>query len=152
LVRIPKKIIGYSVKSGANAPTSDADTPVTMCEAVERGEVLIGATYKIKAPNSDHAMYITINDVVVDPGTLWEARHPFEIFINSKDVEHFQWVTALTRVISAVFRKGGDVRFLAEELKSIFDPKGGHFKKGVGFVPSVVAEIGMVIEEHLARK
>ena len=92
---------------------------------------------------------MTINDIVLNPGTEHELRRPFEIFINSKNMDHFQWVVALTRVISAVFRKGGDCTFLAEELKAVFDPKGGYFKPGGKFMPSLVAEIGDAIESHL---
>ena len=114
-----------------------------------RDEVLEGMTYKVKTPNSEHAMYITINDVVVNKGQPDEHRRPFEIFINSKNMEHFMWIVALTRVISAIFRKGGDVTFLVEELKAVFDPRGGHFKKGGKFMPSLVAEIGEVIQQHL---
>ena len=85
----------------------------------------------------------------MNEGTPQEHRRPFEIFINSKNMEHFQWIVALTRVMSAVFRKGGDVTFLVEELKSVFEPSGGYFKKGGKFVPSLVAEIGEVVEQHL---
>ena len=120
-----------------------------MHESVERPELLMGATYKIKTPLSEHAMYVTINDMVLNPGTEHEIRRPFEIFINSKNMDQFQWVVALTRVISAVFRKGGDVTFLVEELKAVFDPKGGYFKPGGRFMPSIVAEIGYAIESHL---
>ena len=98
---------------------------------------------------SDHALYITINDIILNEGTEHEQRRPFEIFINSKNMENFQWVLALTRVISAVFRKGGDCTFLAEELKAVFDPKGGYFKKGGKFMPSLVAETGEAIENHM---
>jgi hypothetical protein len=94
-------------------------------------------------------MYITINDILLNEGTDHESRQPYEVFINSKSMEHFQWVIALTRVISAVFRKGGDVTFLVEELRSVYDPNGGYFKKGGVFMPSLVAEIGAVIEKHL---
>ncbi len=117
-------------------------------ENMPRPEYLLGATYKIKPPMSDHALYITINDILLNEGTEHEQRHPYEVFINSKNMDHFQWVVALTRVISAVFRKGGDVTFLVDELKAVFDPKGGYFKKG-GFMPSLVAEIGFAIESHL---
>ncbi len=105
-----------------------------------RPEILSGRTYKIKTPQSEHALYVTINDC---------DGIPFEIFINSKNMEHFQWIVALTLVISAVFRKESDVTFLIDELKSIFDPKGGYFKKGGKFIPSLVAEIGEVIETHI---
>lgn len=118
-------------------------------ERMERPAVLTGATYKVKTPLSDHALYITINDIVLNPGTEHEARRPFEIFINSKAMDHFQWIVALTRILSAVFRKGGDVTFLVEEMRSVFDPKGGYFKKGGKYMPSLVAEIGDVIESHL---
>src|SRR5437762_14362804 len=88
-------------------------------ERLERPEVLVGSTYKIKTPISDHAMYVTINDIVLNEGTEFEQRRPFEIFINSKNLDHFQWTVALTRIISAVFRKGGDVTFLVDELKAV---------------------------------
>src|SRR5579885_1742066 len=121
---------------------------IRMHEKLERPEVLIGSTYKIKTPISDHAMYVTINDIVLNEGTEYEQRRPFEIFINSKNLEHYQWIVALTRVISAVFRKGGDVAFLAEELQAVFDPKGGYWQKGK-FMPSLVAELGAVLDRHM---
>lgn len=117
-------------------------------EKILRPDVLSGATYKIKTPLSEHALYITINNITLNANTPNECIHPFEIFINSKAMEHFQWIVALTRIASAVFRKGGDVTFLIEELRSVFDPKGGYFKKGK-YMPSLVAEIGSVIEQHL---
>jgi len=120
-----------------------------MHEAMKRPDMLLGSTYKVKTPMTEFAMYITINDIVLNPGTLHEQRRPFEVFINSKNMDHFQWIVALTRIISAVFRKGGDVTFLVEELKSVFDPKGGYFKRGGKYMPSLVAEIGDVIESHL---
>lgn len=144
---ISKKITSVYVKR-------DSETQATvdieeMHENVERPEMLVGSTYKIKTPLSDHALYITINDVVLNTGTDHEVRRPFEIFINSKNMENFQWIVALTRVISAVFRKGGDVTFLVEELKAVFDPQGGYFKSGGRFMPSLVAEIGDAIETHM---
>ena len=120
-----------------------------MHEKLERPEVLIGSTYKIKTPVSDHAMYVTINDIVLNEGTPHEQRRPFEVFINSKNLDHFQWIVALTRVISAVFRKGGDTTFLVEELKAVFDPRGGYWQPGGKFMPSTIAELGYVIERHL---
>src|SRR6478672_3860774 len=122
---------------------------VRMTEEVQRPELLIGATYKIKTPVSDHAMYVTINDIVLNEDTPYEQRRPFEIFINSKNLDHFQWIVALTRIISAVFRKGGDVTFLVDELKAVFDPRGGYFKAGGVYMPSIVAETGGCVEEHL---
>lgn len=142
---IDRKITGFSIKQ----PEEKVPTIEQMHEKLERPELLQGATYKIKTPLSDHALYITINDVILNPGTDHEVRRPFEIFINSKNLEHFQWVVALTRVISAVFRKGGDVTFLVEELKAVFDPQGGYFKSGGRFMPSLVAEIGDAIEAHM---
>jgi hypothetical protein len=122
---------------------------VRMHEKLERPEMLIGSTYKVKTPLSEHALYVTINDIVLNHGTENEKRRPFEIFINSKNMDHFQWIVALTRIISAVFRKGGDVTFLVEELRSVFDPRGGYFKKGGRYMPSLVAEIGDAIECHM---
>ncbi len=154
-ITIDKKIIAYSVvkTEGSARPESGTTVPtqpgvVQMHEKVERPEVLMGRTYKVKTPLSDHALYITINDIILNSGTEHEMRRPFEIFINSKAMEHFQWIVALTRIISAVFRKGGDSTFLVEEMRSVFDPKGGYFKKGGKYMPSLVAEIGDVIESH----
>ena len=155
LHKINKKIVGYKVvtKEDTEAAKAEADKPSLeeMHENVERPEILIGSTYKIKTPQSEHALYITINDMVLNADTPHEEHRPYEIFINSKNMEHFQWVLALTRVISAVFRKGGDACFLVEELKAVFDPRGGYFKKGGVFMPSLVAEIGHAIETHLKR-
>lgn len=168
-VKIDHKIVGYSVvtadQATADQATGDAQgkpgaaqevvPPVRsadvihMHEKVERPEMLLGTTYKIKTPLTEHALYVTINDIVLNLGTEHELRRPFEIFINSKNMDHFQWIVALTRIISAVFRKGGDVTFLVEELHSVFDPRGGYFKKGGKFMPSLVAEIGDAIESHL---
>ena len=127
-------------------PTSNV---VHMHEKVQRPEMLVGSTYKISTPLSEHALYVTINDIVLNQGSEHELRRPFEIFINSKNMDHFQWIVALTRIISAVFRKGGDVTFLVDELRSVFDPRGGYFKKGGKYMPSLVAEIGDAIESHL---
>jgi hypothetical protein len=122
---------------------------IQMHERIERPEVLIGSTYKIKSPLVEHAMYVTINDIVLNAGSEHEQRRPFEIFINSKSMDHFQWIVALTRIMSAVFRKGGDVTFLVEEMKAVFDPKGGYFKAGGVYMPSLVAELGSIVEDHL---
>jgi hypothetical protein len=122
---------------------------IRMHESVERPECLVGSTFKIKTPVSDHAMYVTINDIILNEGTEYEQRRPFEIFINSKNLDHFQWIVALTRIISAVFRKGGDVTFLVDELKAVFDPRGGYWQPGGKFMPSIIAELGYVIERHL---
>lgn len=147
---IDQKIVGFKVKQQDQA-VEEVHEIEQVHENLERPERLEGTTYKIKTPLSDHALYITINDVILNPGTDHEVRRPFEIFINSKNLEHFQWVVALTRVISAVFRKGGDVTFLVEELKAVFDPQGGYFKSGGRFMPSLVAEIGDAIEAHLKQ-
>jgi hypothetical protein len=127
---------------------------IRMTEKIMRPEgmeSLEGSTYKIKTPLDDHAMYVTINDITLNAGTEHEQRRPFEIFINSKNMDHFQWIVALTRLMSAVFRKGGDVTFLAEELQAVFDPKGGYFKPGGRFMPSIIAEIGDVIAHHMQK-
>jgi hypothetical protein len=161
-MKISKKIKGYAVVKpeetsklvpAAEAPESAPSVPmaeiIQMHEKVERPDSLIGATYKIKSPLFEHSLYVTINDIVLNQGTEYELRRPFEIFINSKNMEHFQWIVALTRIMSAVFRKGGDVTFLVEELKAVFDPRGGYFKAGGVYMPSIVAELGAVIEQHL---
>ena len=146
-IKVEKNITGYEVvrDDSDSAPESNV---IQMHEKLQRPEILLGSTYKIKTPLTEHALYVTINDIVLNPGTEHEKRRPFEIFINSKSMEHFQWIVALTRIISAVFRKGGDVTFLVEELHSVFDPRGGYFKKGK-YTPSLVAEIGDVIERHM---
>ncbi|MEL6691271.1 MAG: ribonucleoside-diphosphate reductase, adenosylcobalamin-dependent, partial [Pseudomonadota bacterium] len=123
-------------------PAGGADI-VHLSEPLDRPAALEGSTYKLKWPDSEHALYITINDIV--HGT---QRRPFEIFVNSKNMEHFAWTVALTRMISAVFRRGGDVSFVVEELKAVFDPRGGAWMKGK-YVPSILAAIGGVIEQHL---
>ncbi len=161
-IKIDKKIVDYQVqdkkKSESSKDLDEQGRPraeiIRMHEKLERPEgmeCLEGATYKIRTPLDDHALYVTINDIVLNSGTEHEQRRPFEIFINSKNMDHFQWIVALTRVMSAVFRKGGDVTFLSEELQAVFDPKGGYFKPGGRFVPSIVADIGAVVEHHLKR-
>ena len=117
----------------------------------QRPEVLEGKTYKIKTPLSEHALYVTINDLVFNVDTEVERRRPYEIFINSKNMEHFQWIVAVTRLISAVFRNGGNTLFIVEEMEAIFDPRGGYFRKGGNFTPSLVAEIGSVIKMHMEK-
>ena len=164
-VKIDKKIKGYSVitpddkarETAAAAKAaltvapveSPADNIVHMHERIERPEMLIGSTYKIKSPLVEHAFYVTINDIVLNQDTEHELRRPFEIFINSKSMEHFQWIVALTRIMSAVFRKGGDVTFIVDEMKAVFDPKGGYFKAGGVYMPSLVAELGSIVEDHM---
>lgn len=150
-IKIDSKIVGYSIKKEEEPVVPAKPVRELMHEEIKRPDELRGYTYKIKTPLSDHAMYITINNIVLNIGTEHEQEHPFEVFINSKNMEQFQWILALTRVISAVFRKGGDSVFLAEELKQVFDPQGGYFKKGGRFMPSLVAEIGEVLETHMKK-
>jgi len=147
--KIEKKITGYSVVKPEEEKAKEAAKVHAIAPLLERDDVLEGITYKVKTPHSEHAIYITINDVVVNKGTDKEHRRPFEVFINSKNMEHFMWIVALTRVISAIFRKGGDITFLVEELKAVFDPRGGYYKRGGKYMPSIVAEIGEVIQQHL---
>ena len=131
-------------KPPARAETAyESGGVVYMTQPLHRPEELPGKTYKIKWPESDHAMYITLNDIVRDG-----RRRPFEIFINSKNMDNYAWTVALTRMISAVFRRGGDVSFVVEELKAVFDPRGGQWMGGK-YVPSLLAAIGDVIEHHM---
>ena len=156
-IKISQKIVGYDVVKEAapdaagNVPleAANSETIETMNELLERPEALEGSTYKIKTPLSEHALYVTINDLILNPGTPHEVRRPFEIFINSKNLDHYQWIVALTRIMSAVFRTGGDVTFLVEELKAVFDPRGGYWKAGGKFMPSLIAELGHIVEKHL---
>ena len=132
--------------SEASETTPEADQGadvVYLTEPLDRPAALEGSTYKLKWPGSEHAIYITVNDIVQGG-----HRRPFEVFINSKNMEHFAWTVALTRMISAVFRRGGDVSFVVEELKAVFDPRGGAWMQGK-YVPSILAAIGGVIERHM---
>jgi len=171
-IKIERKIVSYQVGNNkgednagdASAKAADkadlalvgesresADV-IQMHETLKRPEMLIGSTYKLKVPEhvSPHAMYITINDIILNEGTEHESRRPFEVFINTKNLDHFQWIVALTVIMSAVFRKGGDITFLVDELRSVFDPRGGYWVKGT-YKQSIIAEIGDVIERHLIR-
>lgn len=152
-IKIDSPIVNYKIKEESPEQETPVEAPkatvIQMHETLERPEMLVGSTYKLKTPAvSEHAMYITINDIILNEGTEHELRRPFEVFINSKNLDHFQWIVALTRIMSAVFRKGGDVTFLVEELRSVFDPRGGYWNKGK-YMPSIIAEIGDVIERHL---
>jgi ribonucleoside-diphosphate reductase alpha chain len=126
--------------SEAAAPQTPSQTIV---QPLSRPDALFGSTYKLRWPESEHAFYVTINDIEAGG-----RRRPFEIFINSKDLQHFPWVVGLTRMISAVFRHGGDVSFVTEELKAIFDPRGGQWHDG-RYVPSLIAAIGHTLENHM---
>jgi ribonucleoside-diphosphate reductase alpha chain len=130
------------VRKDKKPVTEDATTPLA------RPETLPGLTYKLRWPESDHAIYITVNDVIVEDSKGRGVRRPFEVFINSKNMEHYAWTVALTRMISAVFRRGGEVGFVVEELKAVFDPRGGQWMNG-RYVPSLLAAIGNVIEQHM---
>lgn len=144
-------------ESADTAPGESADAPheadvdengaevVYMSEPLDRPQSLEGHTYKLKWPDSEHAIYLTINDIIING-----HRRPFEVFINSKNMEHYAWTLALTRMISAVFRRGGDVSFVVEELKAVFDPRGGAWVQGK-YIPSILAAIGGVIETHLIK-
>lgn len=135
-----------AVPEPSRAPHPEGGAGVVyMTKPLDRPGALPGSTYKIKWPDSDHALYITLNDIVQDG-----RRRPFEIFINSKNMEHYAWTVALTRMMSAVFRRGGDVSFVVEELKAVFDPRGGQWMEG-RYVPSLLAAIGDVIERHLVE-
>ncbi len=147
---VSESLVGYQVDNNVKAVESTPKVvPVEMNESIKRPDFLLGSTYKIKPPVSEHALYITINDIILNEDTDHEIRRPYEVFINSKSMEHYQWVIALTRVISAVFRKGGDITFMIEELSSVYDPNGGYYKKGGVYMPSLVAEISSVIEKHM---
>ncbi len=145
----PNAVTGsvLSVSETAEAtPEADKGADVIYLSApFDRPDALEGHTYKLKWPGSEHAIYVTVNDTIING-----HRRPFEIFINSKNMEHFAWTVALTRMISAVFRRGGDVSFVVEELKAVFDPRGGAWVEG-RYIPSILAAIGSVIEQHLIR-
>ncbi|MHC0052457.1 adenosylcobalamin-dependent ribonucleoside-diphosphate reductase [Actibacterium sp. D379-3] len=136
-------VLSVSESSDKTPETDTGAEVIYMSEPLDRPQALEGNTYKLKWPDSEHAIYITINDVVING-----HRRPFEVFINSKNMEHFAWTVALTRMISAVFRRGGDVSFVVEELKAVFDPRGGAWMQGK-YIPSILAAIGGVIERHL---
>ena len=140
----PNAVTGsvLTVSEAKPAPVTHGEV-VYLSEPLDRPGALEGQTYKVKWPGSEHALYITINDIVIAG-----HRRPFEVFINSKNMEHFAWTVALTRMISAVFRRGGDISFVVEELKAVFDPRGGAWMEG-RYIPSILAAIGGVIENHL---
>lgn len=141
--KITQKITNYAVKQAPAVETVPAVAQPTA--SYKRDSELSGITYKIKPPQDVPAMYVTINDRIDENG----RKVPYEIFINCRHMEHFQWVAALTRIISAIFRKGGNINFIAGELQNIFDPKdGGYFKKGYGLCNGLVAEIGIVLQQH----
>lgn len=154
-ITIDKSIVDFNVvknnEDGQTQSKAKEQNIDEMSEKISRPELLTGETYKIKPPTSEHALYVTINDIVLNQGTEHEIRRPFEVFLNSKNMEHYQWTIALTLIISAIFRKGGDINFLVDELRSVFDPNGGYMKKGGKYMPSLVSEIGDVIEKHLKR-
>ncbi|MHC8508621.1 MAG: adenosylcobalamin-dependent ribonucleoside-diphosphate reductase [Rhodospirillales bacterium] len=139
----PELPFGAPAKRARPRDAGDAGAVVYMTQPLDRPEALPGATYKIIWPESEHALYITLNDIIQD-----SRRRPFEIFINSKNMEHYAWTVGLTRMISAVFRRGGDVSFVVDELKAVFDPRGGHWVGG-RYVPSLLAALGGVIENHM---
>jgi len=145
-ISFSSKITGVSVVRDNEPAGQQQPMPPITSRVMRRPDELEGSTYKIKTPLSEHALYVTINNVVIDG-----KRRPLEIFINSKNMENFAWIVALTRVMSAVFRHGGDVTFLVEEMRSVFDPRGGYFKPGGKYMPSLVAEIGECIERHLVK-
>ena len=139
----PKEQAPEVITSSDTEPQQPHGDVIYMSEPLDRPGSLEGHTYKLKWPDSEHALYITINDIVLNG-----HRRPFEVFINSKNMEHFAWTVALTRMISAVFRRGGDVSFVVEELKAVFDPRGGAWMQGK-YIPSILAAIGGVIEQHM---
>lgn len=143
---IKSEVVILSTKQEAEQFVAGRIEPLHLSEKIERPSELSAKVYKIKP--GDHAYYITISDIVLNQGTDFEMIRPYEIFINTKDMTHFQWIAALSRMISAVMRKGGDLTFAIEELRATFDPAGGTWVEG-NYVPSVVAYIGIVIERHL---
>ncbi|MBU2983118.1 adenosylcobalamin-dependent ribonucleoside-diphosphate reductase [Lentibacter algarum] len=140
---ITGSVLSVSESSEVAAEADTGAEVIYMSEPLDRPNALEGNTYKLKWPDSEHAIYLTVNDVIVGG-----HRRPFEVFINSKNMEHFAWTVALTRMISAVFRRGGDVSFVVEELKAVFDPRGGAWMGGK-YIPSILAAIGGVIEQHM---
>ena len=145
----PNEVTG-SVLSAVSEEKSASDQEangdiIYMSEPLDRPSTLDGNTYKLKWPDSEHAIYVTINDIIVN-----DKRRPFEVFINSKNMEHFAWTVGLTRMISAVFRRGGDVSFVVDELKAVFDPRGGAWVGGK-YIPSILAAIGGILEEHMMK-
>ncbi|TPW16870.1 MAG: hypothetical protein FD130_882, partial [Halothiobacillaceae bacterium] len=78
--KIEKKIVSYQVVTKDEAKNEITETPkkadklaeaisnvVQMHERVERPEMLVGSTYKIKTPLSEHSLYVTINDIILNP-------------------------------------------------------------------------------------
>ena len=154
-IKIDSAITGFEVIKDSKeiakaAPVRDL---VTMNEYVKRPTNLSAQVYKIKPPSYDQSFYLTISDIILNEGTDNEERRPFEVFINTKNVDSLQWMSALTILISAIFRKGGDYHFMINELKEVIDPKGGWMGRSIaghnGFIPSVIAEIANAIDHHV---
>ena len=158
---IKKRIVDYRVdtdnqpeqKSERSLPplveTSPDPTALRKHEHHERPQPQRRTPSNVKTPVTDHAMYVTTNATTLNAAPEFEPPRPFEIFINSKNLDHYQWIVALTRIMSAVFRKGGDVTFIVDELKAVFDPRGGYWQPGGKFMPSIIAELGHIVEKHL---
>ena len=139
--KIEQKITGYKVKTEEVSASEPAISRYH--ESHDRPEVVRGKTYKLKP--ADHAFYITINDAEIDG--VWR---PIELFVNTKDIQHFMWVMIFSRLVSAILRKGGEYEFMIDEMKAIIDPAtGGYWKKGEGHVPSLIADIGNILEKHI---
>lgn len=147
LHKIKQRIVAYECGSREEG-RAELLSASPLHEGIARPERLDGRTYRVVTPLSEDVLYVTINDLLFEEGEE-TIRRPYEIFINSRNMDHFQWIVALTRVISSIFRKGGDITFLVEELKAVFDPRGGYHKADGRYVPSLVAEIGFVLERHL---
>lgn len=172
-VAINKKIVSYSIAKEGEEPATTLDEGAieelvakeaekrikAATEQLKRPEMLMGATYQIRSPNDDHSIYVTINDTITGIGTESERRRPFEIFFNTKNQEHVQWMNALALITSAVFKnalsmaevseKAGDISFVVDQLRSVFDPKGGYYVGNGKFANSLVAQIGDCLEAHM---
>jgi ribonucleoside-diphosphate reductase alpha chain len=137
--KIDQQIVSWSV-------VTDDEPTAPPIVTYDRPAEMDGTTYKIKPVGIDCAMYITINNCLMPDGSL----RPLEMFINSKHTAHHQWITAMTRMVSAVFRKPGAIDFAIEELEEVFDPAGGYWVDGK-MVPSLVAHVGMVLRKHCEK-
>lgn len=152
VTEISQKIVGFRVEEAKIAERKEPQVQLqSVSETMRIPDELPATRYKLRTPLSEAALYVNISDIILNEGTPFERRQPIEVFINSRDTKAYQYVTAMTRLISAILRKGGDVTFIVEELKSIHDPNGGYMGRGGIWVPSLVAEIGAIIEKHMVK-
>ena len=102
---------------------------------------LPSTTYKFRVP--EKAMYFTI---------VGEGK-PIWLFVNSKEMDSYQWVTALMESYSRQIKACVEVSDIVEAMKTTFAPGGKYFiPDGTGReVHSIVHHLGLILEEHVMK-